>query len=410
MPAASISKTFTAAATQSGSLQVSPGMLYTLLITGTFVATLQLEYSSDGGQNWNVLKSFTAAQAASILVSGGTLNRSYRFNCVSFTSGVPIVTLSRTEATLLEIDAPSGAAALKVVESGISAPTFVGAPAGLTVQDPGQIAVNSLRVASDVVSAQTVTIGGDVYEVEIVNTDSTDTCLAGAWTNTAQISVLAATYPHLSTTLGSLIRIQSEILRLIGYDGTTLTYSRGDSGTTAATHANAQVIYKGDGVTTGNIAVGLVTTLTPTAFTAALLAVINGIGTELVTAVLVSVNEIFLKARSVGAVALATTETLAGANNAWAATAMYGGKAAAARKINFQSRVPLAMDVTLGGMKFQFDFTPTLVQVYIVVTATPGIALAWDGGFTITDGLVVLDNAGTTDWAVTNTVYVIAQA
>ncbi len=192
--------------------------------------------------------------------------------------------------------------------------------------------------------------------------------------------------------------------------GTYLTYSRGASGTTAAAHVNTTAIYIGDGVTTGNIPVGLVTTLTPTAFTAALLADINAVGTELVTAVLISVNEILLKARAVGAITIATTETLAGANNAWAATAMYGGKAQSVRKVSIQQRVPKALDVTLGTMKFQFDFTPTLVQVFVYVTATPGVALAWDGGITIASGLVTLDNTGAADWATTNTIYMVATA
>lgn len=410
MPAASVSKTFTAAATQSVALQVYPGVLYTLLITGTFVATLQLEYSDDGGKTWRVLLSFTAALSATNYVSGGTVPRSYRINCTSFTSGVPIVTISKIDAVLLEVDNQGGQAILKATESGLSAPNLVGAPTGAAAWDPGQIAVNSLRVASDVVSAETVTIGADVYEVEIVNTDSTDTCLAGAFTNTAQVSIAAASYSHLSTVLNSLIRIENEILRLIGYDGTTLTYKRGACGSTAASHADTTAIYKGDGVVGTNIPVGLVTTLTPTAFTPALVATINNMATELVTAVQVSVNEVLLKANAVGAIVIATTETLAGANNAWAAVAMYGGKAQAALRMNAQARVPLALDVTLGTMKFQFDFTPTLVRVFVVVTATPGVALAWDGAITIASGLVTLDNSGSTDWAVTNTIYVIAQA
>jgi hypothetical protein len=193
--------------------------------------------------------------------------------------------------------------------------------------------------------------------------------------------------------------------------GTYLVYTRAASGTTAAAHVNTTAIYKGDGVTAGRIAVGLVTTLTPTAFTAALVGDINAaLGTSAVTAVLISVNEIFIKANAVGAVVLATTETLAGANNAWAATAMYGGAAQAAQKMSFQSRVPKALDVTLGTMKFQYDFTPVTVQVYVVVTATPGVAVAWDGAFTITAGLVSVDNSGSTDWTTAHTIYVWAQS
>lgn len=276
--------------------------------------------------------------------------------------------------------------------------------------DPGQMAINSLAVAADVVSAETVTIGADKYEVEIVNTDSADTCLGGSFNQiTGAITILKASYPHLSTTLGTLIRVENEIMRLTGTTSTTLTYTRAVSGTTIAAHVNTTAIYIGDGIAAGStVAVGLVTTLTPTAFTAALVADINSVGTELVTAVLIAVGEIFIKSTKVGAFTIATTETLAGTGNAWAATAMYGGKAQALTNFSCQTRVPKALDVTLDHMQFQFNFTPVTVRVWVAVTATPGKAVAWDGAVTISGGLVTVDNSGSTDFTTAHTVTVIA--
>ncbi len=404
----SVSKTF-AAVGSSSTLPVDANALFTLTITGTFVATLQVEYSPDNGATWTPLSGmiYTAALAASNFLGSVKGPRTLRVTCTSFTSGVPVVTLSTPTPVVQQLIGAGGAPVLTVDPTGIDSPNIEGTPTGKIAYDPGSCAVNSLRVATDVVSAETVTIGTEVYEVEIVNTDSTDNTAGGSFNTTAVVTVLAATYPGLSTTLGSLIRIENEILRLIG-TGTYLTYSRGASGTTAATHANALDIYKGDGVTAGRIAVGLVTTLTPTAFTAALVGDINSQTAQSVTATLVSVNEILLSANAVGAVILATTETLAGANNAWAATAMYGGRAQAVRKFAIQTRVPKALDVTLGSMKFVYDFTPTLVQVFVVVTATPGVAVAWDGVVTIASGLVTIDNAGSTDWTTAHTLLVIA--
>lgn len=410
MPAASIVKTFADVGSTSA-LPVAANGLFTLLITGTFVATLVCEFSPDNGATWTPLSgmSYTAALSASNFLGSIKGPRLVRVSCTAYTSGAPVVTLSKAVDVLQQVNSPTGTPALVVDEGGIKSPVLEGVPTGLLAYDPGQIAVNSLRLASDVVSAETLTIGADVYEIEIVNTDSTDNTAGGSFVGTAVVTVLAATYPHLSTTLGSLIRVENELMRLIA-SGTYLSYSRGASGTTAATHADANDIYKADGVTAGRIAVGLVTTLTPTAAMPALVADINSQGTELVTAVQISVNELLLKARSVGAITIATTETLAGANNAWAATAMYGGKAQAVRKISIQQRVPKALDVTFGTMRFQFDFTPTLVQVFVIVTATPGIALAWDGAIVIANGLVTCDNTGAVDWATTNTLLVIATA
>ncbi len=421
----SVARTFTAVDQVSGQITLGPQLpkaplaqAFTLVITGTFTATLVLESSLDT-VNWVTLATYTATQTSLTFYGPGAAQAAitYRVRCTSYTSGSAVLALATVDSIISQVFGPNGQVVFQINESGPStpgslvSPVISGTPTGKIAYNPGQIAVNTLRVASDVVSAETVTIGSDVYEVEIVNTDSTDTCLGGSWNqSTGPVTVLAATYPHLLTTINSLIKIGTEMLRLVSA-GTYLVYSRAASGTTAAAHTNTTAIYIGDDVITGHIPVGLVTTLTPTAFTAALVGDINAaLGTSAVTAVLISVNEILLKANAVGAVALATTETLGGTNNAWSATAMYGGAAQSVQKISFQSRVPKTLDVTLGTMKFQYDFTPVTVLVYVVVTATPGVALAWDGTWTITNGLVSVDNSGSTDWAETNTVYVWAQS
>ncbi len=417
-----VAKTFTAVDQVSDQITLLPQQpraplpqSFTYAITGTFVATLVLESSIDT-VNWVTQATYTSTQT-SLTVYGSGVGQTavtYRVRCTSYTSGSAVLAMATVNNIISQVFDANGNVVFQINDSGASAsalvsPVISGTPTGMIAYDPGQISVNSLRVATDVVSAETVTIGSDVYEVEIVNTDSTDTCVGGSWNqSTAPVTVLAATYPNLSTTVGSLIKVDSEMLRLASA-GTYLVYTRAASGTTAAAHVNTTAIYKGDGVTAGRIAVGLVTTLTPTAFTAALVADINAaLGSSAVTAVLISVNEILIKANAVGAVILSTTETLAGANNAWAATTMYGGKAQGVRKFNIQQRVPKALDVTLGTIKFQFDFTVSIVQVFIV--STPGVAIAWDGTVSISVGLVTLNNAGSTDWDTNSTITLIAQS
>jgi hypothetical protein len=162
-----------------------------------------------------------------------------------------------------------------------------------------------------------------------------------------------------------------------------------------------------NGVTAGRIAVTGHADDTPAAATNALITAINTKGTEPVTAIDISDNEVLIAANAVGAVTTACAESLAGANNAWAATAMYGGRAAGKKKISVQSRVPLTQEVNLGNMHFLFDFAPTILEVYAYVTATPGLSKSWNGAATVIGNRLTLDNSGTTDWTTSDTVVVV---
>ncbi len=273
-------------------------------------------------------------------------------------------------------------------------------------EDPGRRAINVLRLASNVAGAETLTIGTDVFEINIVNTD-TNVNVSGGELATGTPAISAMTIAAHALAAGDLIRVENEIMKVVGViSADKVTVRRGHSGTTIATHADATDIFKaGTPATAGRIEVGLVTTLTPTAASAALLAVLNSSEpTSPIGAVSISANELLIIADLVGDVTLACTETLAGSNNAWAASAMFGGRAAAQRRISIQRRVPTAVEVALGNLHFYFPFTPTVARANVVVTATPGVAKAWDGAVTITGNRVTLDNAGTTDWAATDTV------
>lgn len=274
------------------------------------------------------------------------------------------------------------------------------------VEDPGRRAINVLRLAANVAGTETVTIGADVFEFVVVNTD-TNVNVSGGELATGTPALSHVTIAAHGLSVGDLIRVENEIMKVVGVvSADKVVVRRGHSGTTVATHADATDIYKaGTPAQAGNIEVGLVTTLTPTAASAALLAVLNGPEpSSPVSAVSISANELLIVADQVGAVALACTETLAGANNVWAAATMFGGKAAGQRRVALQRRVPTATEVALGNLHFLFDFTPAVVQARVVVTATPGVDKAWDGAITITGNRVTLDNAGTTDWAATDTV------
>ena len=141
----------------------------------------------------------------------------------------------------------------------------------------------------------------------------------------------------------------------------------------------------------------------------ALIAAINGDTNSRVTAYDISANEVLIVHHELGVNALACAETLAGTNNAWASATMYGGAALAETipLVRMEARVPLAQEVTLDDMHFFFPFTPTKVLIDVRVTSG-GARKAWDGGHSITGRRVTLTNAGSTDWATSDTVTVLA--
>ena len=162
-------------------------------------------------------------------------------------------------------------------------------------------------------------------------------------------------------------------------------------------------------ITAGRVRVNCNAGVTPAIASDALIAAVNGNPSSDVTAVDISDNEVLIVHHQLGVNALACTETLGGSNNAWAAAAMYGGVNVpeAVPLLRVMSRAPNAAEVALDDMHFYFPFTPTKVLIDVRVTSG-GARKAWDGGYTITGRRVTLSNAGSTDWATTDTVTVLA--
>lgn len=161
-------------------------------------------------------------------------------------------------------------------------------------------------------------------------------------------------------------------------------------------------------ITAGNVRVDVNAAQTPTAASAALVLAINNNTQSSVVAVAISVNEILIWSKDGKGAALTCTETLAGANNAWSAAAMYPSTTNTDfRGMAMGARVPTATEVAIGNMHFRFSFAVAAALVAVRVTST-GAVKAWDGAMAISGNLVTLDNAGTTDWAATDTVTVLA--
>lgn len=304
------------------------------------------------------------------------------------------------------------------------------------LHNPGQAAQGVLRIAANVAEGETVVIGGTTLKFATIATDSTKVTANGDLNNTDNISAVGITAHGLVA--GDLIRVGSEQMRVIGVpNANRIIVLRGVSGTTIAAHADAVAIFKqaASGAAASTILVGLNATFTPTAATPALVADINelrnargNVFAEAAMAIQVSVNEVVvcsaLRSHRLGILVpvaavqgsdgsyaistLATTETLAGAGNAWdAATLQFGIKPG---PLCITRRAPIAAEVTAGVMHFVFPFTPVTggVRAKIITTSTQA-AKAYDGAITITGNRVTIDNSGATDWATTDQVELTVQ-
>lgn len=319
--------------------------------------------------------------------------------------------------------------------------------------DPGQCAINGLRIVSAVKNLETVTIDADIYEINTQSGRSVSPhipvdCTGGATvrahqaltftTNVADgdtVTIDTKVYTFLDVLLNAngnvkigadaATSIQNlvDAINLTGTPGTqyALAMTKHTTCTAVKTSATVLTATANAGGTAGNsiattetsshIAWGNTTLLLGVDPTAAngvdqLLATINTSNTQGLIATKIATNELLISTSTPQAAVLACTETLAGANNGFNAAAMYGGRAAGLRRSSTQARVPLAQEVTLGLMHFMFDFPPSFVNIMIIVTATPGVALAWDGAVTIVGNRVTLDNTGSVDWAATNKVFI----
>lgn len=266
---------------------------------------------------------------------------------------------------------------------------------------------------SDVaLDGETVTINGKIYTFQTVLTNVDGNVLIGANAAASIANLRAAILGAAGAgTLYAAATPAHTTVTVSASDATTLTVQAKQGGTPANAYGTTESLTNaawGGATMSGGV--------DPTAaeFTTALTAAINTSGTEKVTAVRVSANEVLVYSSNARgdatpvarADALTLTETLTGANNAWDTAAMRGGRAVGTQAVSVQQRVPNAQEVALGNMHFVFPFTPTSVIVRVVTTATPGVAKAWDGGATVTGNRVTLDNGGATDWAATDTVQV----
>lgn len=265
-----------------------------------------------------------------------------------------------------------------------------------------------LTLSGNAVAAETVSVGGVTYTWRAAVTTTANEVKVGADAAASIVNLLAAiaaTPASAGVLYGSLTVVNPQVTA-VG-DATTVTATAILKGTVG----NAIVI--GEAMTNGAWAGGATTLAggvdaTAGEFTTALKAAIDA-GDYGVQAVRVSANEVLVSSTRQSMAHAATTETLAGSNNAWAAATLVGagpGGEETLPIVMLVKRAATAVEVALGAMHFMFAFAPSLATV--VVTTAAGVPKAFDGVATITGNRVTVDISGSSDWASTDLVYVQA--
>lgn len=325
------------------------------------------------------------------------------------------------------------------------------------VWDPGQCAMNVLRLASAGKNLETITTGGDIYEINTqtgrdlgahipidciatavkaqgtltsdnTNVSDGDTATIGSKVYTFQTTLtnvdgnvkIGASADASLTNLAAAVNLSAGAGTLYATlmtanaagvsSGAVIAHAiivtakaGGTAGNSiASTEASSHLSW--DAATLGTTTAGVDPTATNVA-TAFVLAM-NTSGTLGLTAEKISANEVVVALAPPGVSVMATTETLTGSNNAWDQTTLRGGKAAGLRRFSKQSRVPTAQEVTLTHMHFEFDFAPALAEIRIVVTATPGLNVAFDGSLAISGNRVTITDGGSVHLATSQTVHI----
>lgn len=262
-------------------------------------------------------------------------------------------------------------------------------------------------LAANPTAADTVTIDGVVYTYRAsVATTANEVLIGATLTDTRNNLVAAITGgAGAGTTYGSATVANPRVSAAASSTNavTATARAKGTNGNAiAVAEAGAQTSWAGG-------AVALTGGVDPTAAEAipAIVTAVNSVYTGLTASAGVT-GEVFF-AGAAGGGSIACTETLAGANNAFAADASFGGTVANPNALSGTSMVQRAAtttDVALGVMRFPFGFTP--LACFASVKTSAGVFKAFDGAVTISGNTVVVDNSGSSDWSAADIINVWA--
>lgn len=282
-------------------------------------------------------------------------------------------------------------------DGSITAGRIAVVPVSASVRATGTLTSN----ATNVTDGDTVTIGTTVYRFKDTMAAAYDV-KRGATAADSLVNLKAAI--NLTGTVGTTYFAGTLIHPTVtaGANRTTLVVTAkaiGTAGNAIATTETAVTLGFGNTTLTGG------TNVTAAEFTTALTASINSNGPQGVTATRTDANSVIVA--DVNERLLVTTETLAGANNAWATATFVAGTSPSADGAVVQARVPSAQEVTVQVMVFPFNFAPSAANVTVRTSA--GVYRAWDGAITSSGNNVIVASSGSTNVAAADIVTVTAQ-
>lgn len=142
----------------------------------------------------------------------------------------------------------------------------------------------------------------------------------------------------------------------------------------------------------------------------AIVTAINNNANSKVTATKISDNEVLIVHDDIGINALSCTETLAGSNNAWASSTMFGGSNAPAsiKNVVVISRTVTAVEEALDTVHFVLPFA--ISTFLIQLRNSSGIIKAFDGTAVVSGNRLTLTSSGSTDCDQNDVVTVIASS
>ncbi len=119
---AKVSKSFTAVATASDPLLVRHGESFDYSVTGTFVATLIIARSSDGGQSWTPMLTLTGTGSGRLIMESPTREANLvRIQCQAYTSGTAVTYFQEVKSDVLrDFKDNRNKAVLEIVRGGIA--------------------------------------------------------------------------------------------------------------------------------------------------------------------------------------------------------------------------------------------------------------------------------------------------
>lgn len=254
------------------------------------------------------------------------------------------------------------------------------------VQDPGRLASNTLHLADDVVDGETVTIGDEVYEAQVINTDSTDNTANGDFNSEDSPLVVPGAvqrYANIDFVEGLVIRIEDEMLRVTAINPNGMvTFARAQSFTEVAAHVDAVDIFVGPGPTEeGNILVGLNTELANWHFLTALSLDITEHSANVHAEAPDEFAMMIWPKTDDFTMALACSHTLSASGATWTRDEMFGNEAPGNKRIAFQVHVVNAAEAACGyiAIVFPSDF---IIAKVLVTRAQDGSAHLLEDDYT----------------------------